>query len=106
MKSYVVKKNEYNAKIKDIEIKIPNITNLATNASLNTKINDVKKTSNITNLAITDALTVVENKIPNVSDLVEKADYDTKTSKMEKKFTTSDHSKFTNSILDANIAEK
>ena len=64
------------------------------------------KTSNITNLAITDALTVVENKIPNVSDLVEKADYDTKTSKMEKKFTTSDRSKFTNSILDANIAEK
>ena len=43
MKSDVVKKNEYNTKIKDIENKIPNITNLATNSSLNTKINDVKK---------------------------------------------------------------
>ena len=43
MKSDFVKKNEYNTKIKDIENKIPNITNLATNASLNTKINDVKK---------------------------------------------------------------
>ena len=43
MKRNFVKKNEYNTKIKDIENKIPNITNLATNASLNTKINDVKK---------------------------------------------------------------
>ena len=42
----------YNAKIKSIEDKIPNITNLATNASLNVKINDVKdEMGNITNLA-------------------------------------------------------
>ena len=33
----VVKKNEYNAKIKNIEDKIPDVTNLATNASLNAK---------------------------------------------------------------------
>ena len=35
----VVKKTEYNAKIKDIEEKIPDITNLAINTTLNAKIN-------------------------------------------------------------------
>ena len=33
-----VKKDIYNAKIKNIEDKLPDITNLATNASVNTKI--------------------------------------------------------------------
>ena len=35
----VVKKTEYNAKIKNIEDKIPDISNLATKTILNTKIN-------------------------------------------------------------------
>ena len=49
----VVKKDVYNAKIKNIEDKTPDITNLATNASLNAKINGVKKEiPSITNLAI------------------------------------------------------
>ena len=39
VKNDVVKKDVYNAKIKDIEDKIPDITNLATNTSLNAKIN-------------------------------------------------------------------
>ena len=34
VKNNAVKKDVYNAKIKNIEDKIPNITNLATNASL------------------------------------------------------------------------
>ena len=50
VKNDVVKKTEYNAKIKDIEDKIPGITNLAT----------------------TTALSAVENKIPNVSNLFKK----------------------------------
>ena len=39
VKNDVVKKTEYNAKIKNIEDKIPDITNLATKTILNTKIN-------------------------------------------------------------------
>ena len=39
VKNDVVKKDAYNANTKHIEYKIPDITNLATNASLNTKIN-------------------------------------------------------------------
>ena len=41
-RNYVVKKDVYNAKIKDIEDEIPDITNLATNTNLNAKINGVK----------------------------------------------------------------
>ena len=96
VKSDVVKKDVYNAKIKNIEdeisditnvatkttlnakinedeVKIPNIINLATNASLNAKIDEVKgKIPNITNSATTSALTVIENEIPSVRTLVKK----------------------------------
>ena len=75
----VVKNDVYNAKTKNIEDKIPDITNLATNTTLYTKMNEVKgEIPSITNLATTAALTTAENKIPNVSDLVKKADYDAK----------------------------
>ena len=92
-----VKKDVHSAKIKNIEVKIPDITNLATNTTLNAKtdkvkkeipsvtnlattttavsakINEVKnKIPSITNLDTTTALTAVENKIPNVSNLVKK----------------------------------
>ena len=55
----------------------------------------LEKIPRITDLATTDALTIVENKIPEVTNLVNKAD-----------FTTSDYLKFTNNILDAKIIEK
>ena len=62
-KNDVVKKDVYNAKIENIEDKIPDITNLATNTTLNAKINEVKnKIPKITNLATTTALTAVEKK--------------------------------------------
>ena len=38
VKNDVVKKTEYNAKIKNIEVRIPDITNLATKTTLNAKI--------------------------------------------------------------------
>ena len=55
----------------------------------------LEKIPRITDLATTDALTIVENKIPVVTNLVNKAD-----------FTTSDYLKFTNNILHAKIIEK
>ena len=42
VKSNVVKKDVYNATIKNIEDKIPDITNLATKTTLNDKTNEVK----------------------------------------------------------------
>ena len=87
VKKDVVKKDVYEAKIKNIEDKIPGITNLAVNTTLNVKINEtnlittttlyaetneVKKIANITNLATTTVLTTVENKIPNAGNSVKK----------------------------------
>ena len=40
--SRLFKKTDCNAKIKDIEDKIPSISNLASNFSVNAKINEVK----------------------------------------------------------------
>ena len=83
IKKNVVKKDVYNAKIKNIEI--PDITNLATNTIINAEINEVKnEIPSINNLATTAALTTVRNKRPNVSDLIGKVDYNAKMSEMEK----------------------
>ena len=80
---------------KNIEDKIPDITNLATKTTLNAKINEVKrKTASITNLATTTALTAVENKIANVSNLVQKTDYNIKLSEIEKKTNDQDRDKY------------
>ena len=55
VKNDVVKKYVY--KIKHIEDEIPDISNLATNTSLNAKINEVKgEISSITNLATNSTL--------------------------------------------------
>ena len=59
---------------KNIEAKIPDITNLASNTTIrNAKINEVKvEVPSITNLATTTALTTVGNRIPNINNLVKK----------------------------------
>ena len=108
VKNDVVKEDVYNAKIKNIEDKIPDITNLATNTTLNAKINEIKnEIPSITNLATTAALTTVENKIPNVSNLNKRADYDAKISGMENEYlTTSDYNKFTSNTLDTKTTQK
>ena len=109
VKNDVVKKDVYNAKIKTIEDKIlditnlatnvclnakmnevkgeiPSITNLATTAALNAKINEVKgEIPNTNNLATTTALTAVEKKKPNVSNLVKKLTITQKLVKLKRK---------------------
>ena len=42
VKTDAVKKDIHNAKIKNIEDKIPDITNLTTNTTLNDRVNEVK----------------------------------------------------------------
>ena len=95
----MLKKDGYNANIKNIENKIPDITNVAT----------------------TTALTAVENKASNVSKLVKKNDYNTWISEIENKITT-DHDRdnyitteefnklisenFTTKLAQANLANK
>ena len=93
LKNDVVKKDVYNAKIKNIEDKITDITNLATNTSLTSEIKEVKnKIPSITNLAATAVLNAkineVKNKIPNISNLLTT----TALTAVENKI--SDHSKY------------
>ena len=65
-KKYVVKKDVYYAKIKNIKDEIPDITNLATSASLNAKVNEVEgEIPSIINLATAAAHTAVKNKHSN-----------------------------------------
>ena len=118
IKNDTVKKDVYIAKIRNIEDKIPDITNLATNTPLNAKLNEVKneiptittlvtttalnakinqvknKIPNFTNLASTTARAAVENKIPNVSNLVKKSDHNTKITEIENKITDHGHDKY------------
>ena len=87
----LLKKDVYNAKIKTIEDKMSDITNLATKTTLNAKRNEVKaEIPGINNLA-TNA---VENKIPNVSKLVKRNDYNTKVNEIEKKITDHDYDEY------------
>ena len=73
-------------KIINIEDKIPDVTNLATNTSPNAKIDDVTgEILSIINLATTTALTAVESKIPNVRNLVKTQTIRQKLIKLKKK---------------------
>ena len=100
----VVKKTEYDAKIKNIEDKIPDISNLATKSNFNTNINEVKnKIPSITGLATTSALTIVENKISSISNLVKKTDYDTKVGKIENRMISLNRKIVSNKTKDMSI---
>ena len=79
-------KDVYNAKIKNIENKIPSITNLATTTAPNAKTNEIKnEIPDITNLATTIVRTAVENKRPNVSNLIKKLTIPQELVKLKKK---------------------
>ena len=88
----VVKKDKYNPKTKNIENKILDITNLATNSDLNAKINEVKdKIPNITTSATATALTAVEIKYLTLVIQSKKTDYINET---ENKIIDHDHDKY------------
>ena len=52
------------------------------------------KIPDISNLAAKTALTTVENKIPSVSNLVKKTDYNTKITEIENKLNNHNHGKY------------
>ena len=90
-------KNVYNDKIKSIEYKISDITNLVTNTIPNANVNEVKGGIPSTTYGATPAALKaniseftlkkikLNNKIPNFSNSVKKTYYDTKISKIENK---------------------
>ena len=75
VKNDVVKKDVYNAKIRNIEDKVLSIANSASKTTVNAKINEAKgEIPSTTNLDTKTALNAVEKLIPNVSNLVKKTD--------------------------------
>ena len=68
----MVNKTDFNAKVTEIDRKIPSISGLATNSEL----------------------TAAENKIPDVNSLVKKTDCNTKISDVEKKIIDHNHDKY------------
>ena len=64
-----VLKTKYQTDKKEIENKIPDVSNLVKKTKLTELEN---KIPNISNLAIKTALTTVENKIPDLSSLLKK----------------------------------
>ena len=110
IKNCVVKKEVYNAKIKNIEDIIPDIKNVRANTDLDDKINEVNnEIPNITNLTTTTALTAVEDKILNVSNLVIKTYYNTKMSETtdcdnDKSVTIQEFNKLTSETFTAILA--
>ena len=70
----VVKKDLYSAKIKNIEDKIPDTTNLAANTTLNAKISEIEnEMPSITNLTTATSLNAnineIKNEIPDITNL-------------------------------------
>ena len=79
----------------DAEQKIPDTSDLDQKTDLNAKITDVEyKIPTITSLATNSKLTAVENKILNINNLVKKTDYNTKISDIDKKITDHNHDKY------------
>ena len=81
--------------IKQLENKIPDTSNLVKKSDYNAKVSEIEgKIPSISDLTTTSALTAAENKILSVTNLVKKIDYDTKISEFEKKFTDHNHDKY------------
>ena len=77
--TYDANKSDLEKKISDADKKTPDTSDLAKKTILNAKINEIEsKIPSITRLATNSALTAVENKIPDVSSLVKKTDYNKK----------------------------
>ena len=87
-------KTKYRTDNSELEKKIPDTSGLLKKADCNAKITEIEdKIPSISALATNAAITAVENKIPNINSLVKKLDYNTKISELEKKLTDHNHDK-------------
>ena len=88
-------KTKYDADTTELEKKFLILVNLLKKSDCNAKISELEnKIPSISALVTTSALTAVGNKIPSVGNLVKKRDYDTKSSELGKKITNHKHEKY------------
>ena len=87
--------SDFEDKINKVDKKIPDVSDLVKRANFNAKVTEIEgKIPSITGRATNSALTAVENKIPNFSNLVKKTDYNTKISEIEGKINNHNHGKY------------
>ena len=115
--SGVAKKTDYNAKVTEIEGKIPDISNLAKKTALTSAENKIpnvselatkttltvveNKISDISDLATKTALTKLSNTLPDINTLIKKSDYDAKIAEIESKYVS--NIGFDSKLAQANI---
>ena len=100
-----VKKCDYDTKVGNLELKIPDVSGLLQTSSFNSKVTELEnkiKTAesetDISNLANKTELKTVENKIPSTDGFVKKTDYATEISRIKNDYATK-------AILDSELAE-
>ena len=87
-------KTKYDTDKLNSEKKVPDIRKLVKKTDCNAKITEIEgKIPSISGLATISALTAIENKIPDVINLVKKTDCNTKACEIEKKVTDHGHNK-------------
>ena len=91
MTKYVLE-SDYDTKVGNLELEIPDVSGLLQTSSFNSKVNELEnkiKTAeskpDISNLATKSSVTTVENKIPDVNGFVKKSDYATEIIKQNDK---------------------
>ena len=90
-----VKKTDYDTKIGNLELKIPNISGKLNTSDFNSKVSELEikiKTAesrpDTSGLATKSSVTTVENKIPDVTGFAKKTDYATEISSIKSDFVT------------------
>ena len=90
-----VKKSDYDTKVGNLELKIPDVSGKLNTSDFNSKVRELenkirsaKLKPDITNLARKSSVTAVENKIPDVKSLVKKTDYSTEITSIKNDYVT------------------
>ena len=89
--SAFVLKTKYRTDKRELEKKIPGVTDFVKKTKLTELENEIP---DVSSLATKTELTAVKNKMPSVSSLVRKANYDTKITEIENKLTDHNHDKY------------
>ena len=78
--------SDFEDKINKVDKNIPDVSGCVKKTNFNAKVTEIEgKIPSITDLAANSELTAVENKIPDVSSLVKKTDFNTKVTEIEGK---------------------
>ena len=90
-----VKKSDYDTKVGDLELKIPEVSGKLNTSDFNSKVSEFQNETrsaeskpDITNLITKSSVTAVENKIPDVKGFVKKTNYATEITSIKNDYVT------------------